>query len=448
MAALSIPCGIFTALRNQIVSLVATLTLGMGKFGRCSFFSCLLLLSGLVLPNRGALQAQEAAKALHVIGSVTSTDPTAGTITVKADKTDQQYTFTLADTKTLLKVQPGAKDLKSAVRITAQDLHAQDRVDVRYLPTDAAASPIPARSVLLMSAGELEQAHQAEQQAWQNSTSGTVTAVKPDGSLEVRVRSAEGPKTMTVVTAPTTVYTRYAPETPTAPSRSVLAEIQTGDQVRIVGTTQGDSITAQKIYSGGFRTIPATVVSLDPDNSGFTAKNLQSNQPFHVLVTPETMIRKLPPAVAMGIAHRLNPGASGGSANGGGAGGSQWHGQGQGQQSGGQASSSGQAAWQGGGSGHGGAAGQGGAGQAGGNAPRMGGGDLSRMLEHMPAITVSDLKPGDAVVLSVATGKQPAQFVASAVVAGVEPIFQSTPPRQGGSFSGGDWGLDMSVPAQ
>ncbi len=392
----------------------------MGNLGRS-------LVATYVIPLVccGVLQAQDATPtpkpALHVIGSISATDTSAQTITVKADKTGQEYTFTLADTKTLLKVPPGAKDLKTAARITAQDLQAADRVDVRYSADDANANPIPARSVLLMSARELAQARQAEQQAWQNSTAGTVTDVRAtDRTLSVRVRSAQGPQVLAVHATPATSFTRYSPENPGTPAASGIAEIQPGDSVRIIGTRDGDTIEAQKVYSGSFKTMPAVVVSIDPENSGLVARDLQTKQTFHVAVTAGTMIRKLPPQMAMMIAQRVNARAA---------------------QAGGQAQGQGGGRYPQGGQSNA-APGAEGAG------PRMGG-DPAKMLEHMPPVALSDLKAGDAVVLSVAAGKDPTHFVASAIVAGVEPIFQSAPPRQGQqSFGGGDWGIDMNIPAQ
>ena len=96
----------------------------------------------------------------HLIGAVTAIDASAHTVTVKEDKTGASQTVLVGNTKTLLKVEPGAKDLKNAVRITADDLQVGDRVDVRGLKTDA-ADTLVARSVVLMSARDLQQAHQA-----------------------------------------------------------------------------------------------------------------------------------------------------------------------------------------------------------------------------------------------------------------------------------------------
>jgi hypothetical protein len=73
-------------------------------------------------------------------------------------------------------------------------------------------------------------------------------------------------------------------------------------------------------------------------------------------------------------------------------------------------------------------------------------GDISQMLERIPKIAVTELKPGDALVVSgVATGTDNSKLVATTLIAGVEPILQSAPQRQ--NSMGSDWGLgEMSVP--
>ena len=82
----------------------------------------------------------------------------------------------------------------------------------------------------------------------------------------------------------------------------------------------------------------------------------------------------------------------------------------------------------------------GGAGGPGGQ--RGGNGDISQMLERAPKIALSDLKQGDAVVVSgAAIGADNMHLLATNVIAGVEPILQSAPQRQGGQSLAGDWGL-------
>ncbi|HEX4772270.1 MAG TPA: hypothetical protein VH351_15645 [Bryobacteraceae bacterium] len=381
----------------------------------------------------------------HVLGTVTNMDSAAQTITVKDDKTANEYVISLAETRTLLKVEPGAKDLHNAVRITAGDLAVADRVDVRGFKSDA-PNGINAKSVVLMSARDLAQKHQAELQAWQNSTVGNVTAVDPStNSVKMSVRAGGVPTPVTIQTSASTEFTRYSADSPKTPAASRLADIQAGDQLHVLGQKgpDGSTISAQKVYSAPVRTIAATVTSVAPDGKQIIVKNLQTKQPDTILLTENSAIRKLPPQMAMFLARRFNPSAtpSGAGPNGGGASANASERS--------PASSSGTQYRPGGAGGPGaGGPGTGGIGPGGGRGtPQRGPADMSRMLERIPAIAASDLKPGDAIVIWGLAGSDPSKVVANTILAGVEPVLQSAPPRQGQSLDG-DWGLNVAVPAQ
>lgn len=395
-------------------------------------------------------QAGTAKPTEHILGTVTATDKAAHTITVKEDKTGTEYVVSVGNTRTLLRVQPGAKDLKSAVRITADDFAAGDRVDVRAIK-GAEATGVDARSVVLMSARDLEQHHEAQLQAWQNSTVGSVLTVNPTGnSISIASRTPEGRKTITVQITPQTQFTRYSPANPKTAAPSQVSDIQAGDQLHIIGekSPDGDSITATNIYSAPTRTVAATITSIDPSGKQLVVRDLQNKQQVTVSLADDSSIRKLPEQMAAMMAARFNGGGANGSAgahagqNGGqgsgGAGGShQWSGNGAG---GGPA---GEGATPTAGSGNGGPSGGGpGAGQAG---MHRRGADLSRMLQTLPQITVSELKPGQAVVIWGMAGNDPNSVTANIVLAGVEPVLQAAAPREGQSLNR-DWGLDMAVP--
>ena len=51
--------------------------------------------------------------------------------------------------------------------------------------------------------------------------------------------------------------------------------------------------------------------------------------------------------------------------------------------------------------------------------------DFQSMLERVPPITLSDLKPGDAVIVSSTAGSDPSRVTAITLVAGVEPLLAS-----------------------
>jgi hypothetical protein len=381
----------------------------------------------------------------HVLGTISALDPAAHTVTVKEDKTNAERVIQVANTKTLIKVEPGAKDLKSAVRITAADLQVGDRVDVRGTKLDETSGSLDARSVVLMSARALQQVHQEQAAAWQHSTAGTVTSVDPAGKINITVKGADGAKPVVIETAKATEFTRYSPANSKMPAASQLSEIQPGDQVRVVGdkSADGASITAQKVYSGAFRTLSATVSSISPDGKSVTVKDLSTKKEVSIALNDDTTMRKLPPMMAYMLARRFNPNfkmpaaADGAAPAGGAPGAGGWH----------RPDVAGGAA-------PGGAAPDASSRPAGGplsggpGGGMRGGGDVSQALEHAPKITLADLKAGDALVISgVALGADNSHLVASNIIAGVEPILQSAPAQSGGRSVGGDWGLgEMSAP--
>jgi hypothetical protein len=372
----------------------------------------------------------------HVLGAITAVDASAHTVTVLEDKTAASYTIQLADTKSLLKVEPGAKDLTTAQRITADDLQIGDRVDVRGKKTDP--NTLVARGLVLMSARDLQKAHQEQAAAWQKATAGTVSALDAAaGAITLNTRTPDGPKPVTIETSKITEFTRYSPDTPKTPAPSQLTLIQVGDQVRVIGdkSEDGATIKAQRVYSGAFRTLSATITSIGPDGKSLIVKDLATKKPVEISLNDDSAVRKLPPPMATMLARRFNPNYKppDGAATPGGGG-----------TPGGGASASGNGAA--GGNGGGGNWQRGAGGPGGGGGGGMRSGDISQMLERVPKIPTSDLKPGDALVVSgVALRPDNSKLLATGVIAGVEPILQSAPQRQG--TVGGDWGLGGELAA-
>jgi hypothetical protein len=410
---------------------------------RLSFVGLSLLLAGsfCALAQDAAATARQPMD--HVLGAVTAVDPATHSITVVEDKTKTSFTIQLADAKSFLKVEPGAKDLTGAQRITPEDLQVGDRVDARGKKGDPPTTLV-ARGLVLMSARDLQKAHQEQAAAWQKATAGTVSGLDPaSGKITVNARTPEGPKPIVVETLKTTEFSRYSPDSPKTPAPSQLASIQVGDQLRVIGdkSDDGATIKAQRVYTGAFRTLSATVTSIAPDGKSLMIKDLTTKKPIMVSLNDDSTVHKLPANMAIMLARRFNPSyrppdgaaASGGAtppAGAGGdaanpnrqrpAGGSDFHGGGQ----------------------NGPGGGPGGPGGGGG----MRSGDISQMLERLPKVALTDLKPGDALVVSgVALGADNSKLLATNLIAGVEPILQSAPQRQSNMAS--DWGFgEMSAP--
>jgi hypothetical protein len=220
-----------------------------------------------------------------------------------------------------------------------------------------------------------------------------------------------------------------------------LADIKPGDQVRALGdkSEDGTHYAAEELVSGSFRNVAATVTSIDPATNTMKVMDLTTKKPLLVHVNADSTMRKLPEMMAKMIAMRAAGGAGGA---GGGSG--NWPGAGGGQRppgapGGATSAQTGAPAGGAGGQGPGAPGGQGGSGGA-----RAGRGDMQQMLEHMPAIKLEDLKPGDAIIVSSTAGADPGQVTAITLVAGVEPILSAAPAgSQRAASVLGSWNLDM-----
>jgi hypothetical protein len=67
------------------------------------------------------------------------------------------------------------------------------------------------------------------------------------------------------------------------------------------------------------------------------------------------------------------------------------------------------------------------------------------MLERVPALPVSELKPGQAIIVAGTKGADAAKMTAITVLAGVEPLLTS--PQQANRALNGSWNMgDINIP--
>lgn len=197
---------------------------------------------------------------------------------------------------------------------------------------------------------------------------------------------------------------------------STLAQIQPGDQVRVLGTRSEDglSIQAETVVSGSFLHLAGTIASIDAANGTLTLKDLATNRMMTVKLTSDSDVRKLPPQVAARFAARAGGGApaSGRTAA---------------SQPAGHANASPASAL-----------------RSGERQSQSAGMDLSQMLSRLPTETISDLKVGDAVMI-VASQANPGSPEVSAVtlLSGVEPILAA---KGGESMTLSPWNVGGDAP--
>jgi hypothetical protein len=352
--------------------------------------------------------------AVNAMGVVTKIDAAAREIVIKTDA-GPEVTVAAQANASFRKVAPGETDLRNAPMIAITDINAGDRVLARGRPS-ADQKSFAATLVVVMSKSDIANKQAQEKADWdRRGVVGVVTAVAGD-QITISMRGAGANKPMVIVPASDAVVRRYAPDSvkfaEAKPSK--LADIKVGDQVRARGdkSEEGAKMTADEIVSGSFHTIAATVNSIDAAENMLRVTNLDGKKPLVVKINPDSTLHKLPPEMAQVLAARNRPPEEGAQP------------------------ANPPAAPAGDGAGRG-AGGRGfGRGGAGGGR----GGDLQQMLDRTPKITLADLKPGDAIIVSSTEGLTPNQITAITLVAGVEPIL-TAPGRK--DMALGSWTLDM-----
>lgn len=207
-----------------------------------------------------------------------------------------------------------------------------------------------------------------------------------------------GSKSFTVKPAEKIEFLRYSPDSAKSSDAkpSSFAELKAGDEVHVLGNKNADGteITAEKVVFGVFPQIAATIKSINAAGNEMVVTDLATKKPVVIRLNGDSNMKKLPDMAAQMLARRYGAARGGaGDDNGGG---------------------------RGMGRGRGGPGGPGGPG-----AGR--GGDVGQILEHAPAITLADLKPGDAIMVKTTAGGGSGPGTAVMLIAGVEPILTAAP---------------------
>ena len=368
-----------------------------------------------------------------VSGEVTTVDASAKQFKVKADD-GVNYTIALQDGTSFLRMPFGEKDQKKATKIEFSDIAAGDRLIARG-PLAEDTKTVTVRTVIVMSKDDVAKKQQQDHADWQKrGVAGTITSVNPDAK-EITVNVHGRDSKPLVIEAGKTSFRRYAPESVRFADAkpSSFAELQVGDTVRALGdkNDDGSRLTAEELVSGTFQTIAGTVISVNTATGEVQLMDLKTKKPVTVRTNQSSMLRRLEERTATMLARRMNPPADGaGSPGGAPAGGPP-----------------------GGGNPRtldsprpGGAPGAGGPGGPGGGM-RGGNFDLQALLERSPQLALTELKKGDALIVSSTKGADGSSMTAISLVAGVEP-FLAAAPRRAGQVDLGSWSLGMGAPEQ
>jgi hypothetical protein len=345
------------------------------------------------------------------LGTVTAIS--GSTLTVKTDAGDVRQ-VDVPSSAALKRIEPGEKNLSAATAIQFSDLDTGDRVLVKLDP--AAEGPVgQALLIIAVKQADLVKKQEQEREDWQRrGVGGLVKSVDSAAGVIVLTSGAGATaRTITIHTTKATVLKRYAPgsvrfdEAQPAP----IDAIHPGDQLRARGAKNesGTDIAAEEIVSGSFRNISGIISSIDPAHSTLAVKDLITKKQVTIHITADAQMRRLPESMAQMLAARLKESTSTAGRFGGAAqsanGGAEQH-----------LRNSGQPGVHTGGP----------------------GGGLQQMLSSAPAISLSDLKKGETVMVVSTEGAT--EVTAITLLSGVEPLL--TAPAGRDLLS--NWSMDTS----
>jgi hypothetical protein len=362
----------------------------------------LLIAPGFAMPAQVTPGGSAAEKHIGAIKTIAG-----NTITLTPDS-GAEIEVTVQSATHIVRIAPGEKTLKNATPVELQDLQVGDRILVAG-QASADAKAVNASSIVVMKRSDVEAHQEGDRQDWQKrGLGGLVKAVDPTaGTATISVTGFGGAKSVVIHASKDTVIRRYASDSMKFDDArpSTLQEIQPGDQLRARGdrSADGTEMTAQEIVTGSFRNVAGIVNSVDAGAGTMNVQDLLTKKPVTIRVTPESQLHQLPPEFAQRIAMRLKAAMAGGSAS-----------------ANGSSNSSGNTP------GNGGGAQSGGPSSAGGT--RSGGApDFQQMLSRMPAVALTDLHKGEAVLIVATQGTAAGGATAITLLSGVEAILQAAP---------------------
>ena len=382
-------------------------------------FALFLLLAG---PNLQILRAQQSApNASRVVGTIQAIS--GKSLTVISDK-GAPSSVTVEEATKLLQIEPGKTDLNDATPFSFSELQAGDRVLVRGVLADDGKT-LRATSLIAVKKAALDDKRAKERSEWQRGVGGLVQSIDPSTlTILLSTNSISSRKEVLVRYGKGTIFRRYAADSTRfdAAQVSSISEIKPGDQLRARGnpSENGTDFNAAEIVSGTFRMIAGTIVSSDPATNTLVVEDLASKTLVTLKTTGESQMRKLPSQFAESLAARLKKQSGGGGPSA------------PSPLSNAPARAS--------------------ADSQQGRAPgtpqrgRGNGGDLQQMMARMPALTLSDLQKGDAVmvVTTPGSGKDPTTVIT--LLGGVDAILRAS-PQAGQEMILSPWSLGGGEPS-
>jgi len=313
-------------------------------------------------------------KVYQLVGEVTAVDKTANQVSIKT-KTNEVVALSLDQNTDYKRVPPGETTLNKAVAVTLADMTVGDQVYARGMISDN-GNRAPVRQLVIMSHVDIARKHEQERAEWRKrGIVGSIKAINPTTKeIAVTARVPEGTRMITVTAGDAVRYRRYEPESVKFSSAlpSSFAELKVGDQVRALGdkSADGTHFAAEEIVSGTFRTLVGTVTEVNPATAEIKINELNTKKPLIVVTKEESMVRRMSPElIAMLVPHKGAPPANA-------------------------------------------------------SAPAANK-NVEEELEKLKTQQISELQPGEMVIVTSTIGKDASRLTAIALISGVNPLVKA-----------------------
>jgi hypothetical protein len=320
------------------------------------------------------------------VGTISGFRAELAQIEIRPD-TGEQVLATIGPDTVVRKIAPGVRDLQHAEPISITSVALGDRVLVTLEPGTKNALRI-----VVMPAQEIVQHNAADRKEWETRGVFGIVSAKAGNRITLKSRTAAEDVESVVTVDDQTVFKRYAPDSVKFGEAvsSRLTEVGVGDQLRAHGEKNEDGlkVKAREVVFGTFLIKAGTVVAVSPESHEISIKELGTNKPLTIAVTPDSQLKQMPAFPPSGGPMPAGRGPAG---------------------------------------------------------PGPGGGfEVNQMLERMPTATLADLRPGSQLVVSSTKGASAGHLTAIMVVANADMLIQmaaASSSRAGNVLGTGSLGM-------
>jgi hypothetical protein len=320
----------------------------------------------------------------RMIGEVIAINLSLGELSLKTD-TGETVIVKVSPQILCLRVPPGEKTLEKAARVSLHVIGIGDRVFANGQVAEDRKS-ISARQLIIMAKTELAEQREHDRADWRRrGVTGTITAINPNTKeITLLMSSPAGNRPIIVMAAEGVLYRRYAPDSIKFSNArpGSFAELRVSDRLRARGEKSSDGLrfTPDEIVSGAFRSIGGTIIAVNAETAEIKVQEIQASQPITVVISRDSLLRRLPPDMVTQVMKRMRGSQSGSSERR-------------------PADEADEPDWQ-------------------------------ETLERLPALTIADLKPGERVIVSSTRGAQPGRVTAIGFFTGGDALIKLLQEQQ------------------